>query len=124
MYVCHSSFSSQEQAPTEVPFHYSDSRAVVVYGPDGHDDSALRLAYMWARWVVRRQLALTSGDDLDMARVSSLIEDAQRALERSSAVKRYHTQAKRGIEKAQDQVASLVSEVDAALDALCTELTR
>ena len=49
-------FRSQEQAPTSVPFQYSDDKAIVVLDPDDGDDSALRLAYMWARWTVRRPL--------------------------------------------------------------------
>ena len=50
-------FRSQEQAPTSVPFQYNDDKAIVVLDPDDGDESALRLAYMWARWTVRRRLA-------------------------------------------------------------------
>ncbi len=115
-------FATQEQAPTAVSFQYSDSKAIIVFDKDGEDDTALRLAYMWARWVVRRQLAATSGDDLNLARVASLIEDARRALERVSTIKRFHSQAKKGIEQAADQVNGLVDEVEQALDALGAEL--
>ena len=37
-------FSTQAQAPTSVPFQYTDTRAIVVLDKDGLDDSALRLA--------------------------------------------------------------------------------
>lgn len=115
-------FTTQEQAPTAAPFHYSDSKAIVVFDKDGGDDTALRLAYMWARWVVRRQIAATSGEDLNLARVASLIEDARRALDRVTNIKRFHSQAKRNIEQAADQVKGLVDEVEQSLDALGAEL--
>lgn len=115
-------FTTQEQAPTAAPFHYSDTKAIVVFDQDGADDTALRLAYMWARWVVRRQLAGTSGADLELARISSLIEDARRALDRVTNIKRFHSQAKRSIELAADQVKGLANEVDQALEALKAEL--
>lgn len=111
-------FSTQEQAPTSVPFVYSDVKAIVVFDKLGTDDAALRLAYMWARWVVRRQLADSSGDDLDLARVTSLIEDARRALERISNIKRFHSTAKRSIKQASEQVEGLSDEVTLALDDL------
>ena len=115
-------FSRQDQAPTSVPFHYTDTKAIVVLDQEGLDDAALRLAYMWGRWVVRRQLAVGDGDGIDAARVSSLIEDARRALDRATAIKRSHTQAKKSIDQAASQVVSLLSEVEQALDALQDEL--
>ena len=52
-------FRSQDQAPTSVPFQYYDDKAIVVFDPDDDDESALRLAYMWARWTVRKGLAVS-----------------------------------------------------------------
>ena len=54
-------FTTQEQAPTSVPFHYAGNKAIVVLDKEGLDDAALRLAYMWARWVVRRDLCGRAG---------------------------------------------------------------
>ena len=114
-------FSSQDEAPTTVPFSYSDNRAIAVLDEDG-DDAALHLACMWARWLVRRHFASAGGGDLDTARITALIEDAGRALDRSTTIKRSHTQARKGIEQAGRELTSLVTEVREALEALATEL--
>src|SRR5439155_1211995 len=57
-------FRSQDQAPTAVPFAHFDDKAIAVLDPDDEDESALRLAYMWARWTVRKGLAV--GDEADV----------------------------------------------------------
>lgn len=111
-------FRSQDQAPSAVPFQYSDDKAIVVYDPDDGDDSALRLAYMWARWTVRRHLSGTEHDELDLEHVACLLDDAGRALERHTAIKRFHTQAKKNIDQAAEQAGDLVTETRQALDEL------
>jgi hypothetical protein len=115
-------FRSQEQAPTAVPFAHFDDKAIVVLDPDDEDDSALRLAYMWARWTVRKGLAVSEEAEIDLERVRCLLDDASRALERHTSIKRFHTQAKKSIDQAADQVRDLVTEVHDSLDALDTEL--
>lgn len=115
-------FRSQEQAPTAVPFAHFDDKAVVVLDPDDDDESALRLAYMWARWTVRKGLTVSEDTGLDLERVRCLLDDASRALERHTAIKRFHTQAKKSIDQAADQVRDLVGEVHESLDALDAEL--
>jgi hypothetical protein len=115
-------FTSQDQAPTAIPFHYTDNKAIVVLDKDGRDDSALRLAYMWARWVVRRQFADGDLEEVDLAKVGALIEDARRALERETTIKRFHSQAKRSIEQANEQMAALVAEVRQAIDSVAAEV--
>ena len=115
-------FHSQDQAPTSVPFQHYDDKAIVVFDPDDEDDSALRLAYMWARWTVRKGLAVSEEAEIDLERVRCLLDDASRALERHTAIKRFHTQAKKSIDQAADQVRDLVTEVHDALDALDGEL--
>ena len=79
-------FTTQEQAPTSVPFHYAGNKAIVVLDKEGVDDAALRLAYMWARWVVRRELCGAPADELDIARV--VHADRRRVPRRSSAAPR------------------------------------
>jgi len=115
-------FRSQEQAPTSVPFQYNDDKAIAVLDPDDGDDSALRLAYMWARWTVRRRLAVGEQPGLDLERIAGLLEDACRALERHTAIKRFHTQARKSIDQAGEQVNDMVGEVHDALDELEAEL--
>jgi hypothetical protein len=120
-------FRSQDQAPTKVPFTYNDDKAIAVLDPDEDDDSALRLAYMWARWTVRKQLAAADeeeGDTLDVERVRCLLDDASRALERHATIKRAHTAARKGIEQASEQVEALVHESRQAIDDLEAELQR
>ncbi len=115
-------FRSQEQAPTSVPFQYNDDKAIAVLDPDDGDDSALRLAYMWARWTVRRRLAVGEQPGLDLERIAGLLEDACRALERHTAIKRFHTQARKSIDQAGEQVNDMVGEVHDTLDDLEAEL--
>jgi hypothetical protein len=115
-------FRSQEQAPTSVPFQHFDDKAIVVLDPDDADDSSLRLAYMWARWTVRKQLACREQEDVDLERVGCLLDDAARGLERHTAIKRFHTQARKSIDQAADQVRDLVGEVHESLEALDAEL--
>ena len=107
-----------------MPFHYTANKAIVVFDADGSDDSALRLAYMWARWVIRRELSAAGADDVDLERVGALIKDARRAIERATAIKRYHTNAKKKIDQAAGQVMDLVVEVEEALDAVDAELAE
>lgn len=114
-------FDSQAKAPTTTPFSYSGNRAVVVLDKDG-DTAPLRLAYMWARWTVRREGSLLAAAGIDMDRVSLLIASAQQAIERHATIKRGHTQAKRCIDQAGSQVASLVTEIQSVLSDLEAEL--
>lgn len=115
-------FASQDQAPTSVPFHYTDNKAIVVFDADGHDDAALRLSYMWARWVVRRELAGADSEGFDLDRVTALLGEASRGLERITQIKKFHTQAKKNIDQAQDHAVSMVDEVEQALEQLEQEL--
>src|SRR6478672_3204234 len=115
-------FRSQDQAPTAVPFQHFDDKAIVVFDPDDEDDSALRLAYMWARWTVRKGLAVSEEAEVDLERVRCLLDDAARALERHTSIKRFHTQARKSIDQAADQVRDLVDEVHETLDSLDAEL--
>jgi len=115
-------FATQEQAPTSVAFQYSGTKAIVVLDPEGLDDSALRLAYMWARWVVRRELCGAPADELDLERVGTLLDDAARAIDRCTQIRKYHTQARNGIDKAAAELDALVDEVRESLDAISEEL--
>lgn len=115
-------FTTQEQAPTSVPFHYSGNKAIAVLDKEGTDDSALRLAYMWARWVVRRELCGTPVDELDIERVCALIDDASRGIERCTTIRKYHTQARKGIDQAGSELDAMVDEVRQSLDAIAEEL--
>ena len=102
---------------------YSDDKAIVVLDPDDCDDAALRLAYMWARWTVRKQLAAADeADGVDVERVRCLLDDAARALERHATIKRAHTVARKGIDQAAEQVEALVHESREAIEELQTEL--
>jgi hypothetical protein len=116
-------FSAADEAPTAVPFHHTGNKAIVVFDAEDGDDSALRLGYMWARWVVRRELAGSAAEDVDLDRIGGLIEDARRAIDRVTAIKRSHTQAKKSIDQAGEQVSALADEVREALDAVAEELS-
>jgi hypothetical protein len=114
-------FSREDHAPMPTSFSYSGSKAIVVLDKDDLDSSALRLGLMWARWMVRRQLA---GDqhELDTEAIQRLIEDAARALKRHTTIKRCHSTASKKIDEAASQVEDLVGEVDDALERLRIQL--
>jgi hypothetical protein len=114
-------FSSQDIAPTKVPFQYWENKAIVALDEGEGTDAALRLAYIWARWVVRRQLSDVQADDLDIERVSNALDGARLALERLSTVKRAHTNAVKMIEQAGDQVVMLVDGVNEAIEVVREE---
>jgi len=116
-------FAHQEQAPTTVPFHCNASRAVVVLDPEGGDDGALRLAYMWARWVARRDRARPD-DGFDPERVRDLIDEVNRALQRVRTIRRHHTEAAKGIERARDELGALEDDARRAIETLGRELLR
>lgn len=116
-------FSSQDLAPTRVGFHYSENRAIVVLDEHGDDTTSLRLAYMWARWVVRRTLhADGATDGVDVERMQRLVEDASRAIERCKAIRGANTKAIKAIEDAGSQLTCLQREAVEALDRLRDEL--
>ncbi len=115
-------FSSADQAPAPVPFTYTDNKAIAVFDPTDGDDSALRLAYMWARWVVRRELTGTDADGLDVERIASLLGDAARGLERVSQIKGFHTKARKNIDQAEQHALALADEVGDALAQIEAEL--
>lgn len=110
-------FSSQEVAPGTEPFRWFDRRAIVVLDKDEVDPSALRLAYLWARWVVTRD-ASGATDEVDVDRLLTVIEGATRSLRTASTVRGSHTQAKKAIDQAGRQLDALLTDVQAALDEL------
>lgn len=114
-------FSREEHAPIGTPFQFWGNCAIVVLDKDLVDDGPLRLACFWARWVVRRQLA-DDGSGISLSKVEGLIDEARRALDRVSTVRRCHTSARKKIDEAANQVNDLGSEVEAVLDAIASEL--
>jgi hypothetical protein len=116
-------FSSQDVAPGTEPFRWFDRRAIVVLDKDELDPQALRLAYLWARWVATRD-ASTACEGVDVDRLLALIEGATRSLKTASAVRGSHTQAKKAIDQAGRQLDSLLADVQSALDELQSVLAE
>jgi hypothetical protein len=110
-------FSSQDVIPGTEPFRWFDRCAIVVLDKDELDPHALRLAYLWARWVATRD-ASTASDDVDVDRLLVVVESACRGLKTASAVRGSHTQAKKAIDQAGRQLDALLADVQAALDEL------
>src|SRR5262245_17750951 len=109
-------FSSQDNAPTKLPFQHFDSQAIGVFDRDDADAQALRLTYLWARLEVRRRVAGDLDDVLDIDRLLGLLHRASSALERVRTIKRRHSEAKKAIESAATEVGDMVSEVRSVLD--------
>ncbi|MDB5478850.1 MAG: hypothetical protein JWM96_1345 [Alphaproteobacteria bacterium] len=116
-------FATTENAPTNVAFSTYGCKAVLVLDKDDPDPLAVRLAYMWARWVAKREL-VSDTNEIDAARIESLIDEARRALQRATTVKKCHTSARKGIDEATAHVDALVGEIVAVLDDLHAEVTK
>jgi hypothetical protein len=114
-------FATSSQSPVDAPFKPFDNKAIVVFEKASPNDLALRLACCWARWVVRRQLS-KAGDEIDLARVSALIDNARRALATSSKIRTALGGSKTHIDRALGHVEVLVSDIEAALQSIEAEL--
>ena len=115
-------FATQDMAPGVVPFEIHGTKAIVVWNPE-EDVGSLWLAYMWARMTVRQELAVNSAATFDLARATSLIEEAQLALADATTIKTGHTQAEKAIDRARAATDRLVGKVREALENLSGELT-
>jgi uncharacterized protein (UPF0147 family) len=73
---------------------------------------------MWARWVTRRSVSIGSFRHFNVEEVKEQIALAVQALNRISTIRRSHTTAKKEIERAGHQLASMAEEVISALDEL------
>jgi len=116
-------FSRAEHAPSPLPFSWSGNRAILVYDKEAPDDSALQLAYAWARWVCRRDLT-TDGAAIDAVRVEAAFTRARQALARQQSARSCFTSAIKKIDEGASHVADLVDELRVALAQLSEELNE
>jgi hypothetical protein len=114
-------FGNSDIAPIKVPFWAYGEKAVLVIDKEDPDESAVRLAYMWARWVARRRLAEYNAS-IDIDRIETLISDTIRALKLASQVRTSHTLAKKGIEDAGAHLDIMIREIQSAMDQLRSEI--
>jgi hypothetical protein len=115
-------FSHADHAPIPAPFAVFNDRAIVVYDKDESDATALRLGCAWARWIVQRETRPANAS-IDLESIGRLIDDARRALDRVSSIKRAHSAAAKKIGEAASQVADLNAEVGQALEQIERALT-
>jgi hypothetical protein len=94
-----------------------------VLDKDTMDDGALRLACLWARMMVRRHLS-DETTEVDFDRVAALIEDGRRALDRITAIRRYHSSARKCIDQASGQAGDMTTELGTVLDQIAAEISR
>lgn len=116
-------FADPSQAPVPVPFAPYGNRALVVLDDGEPSTPALRLATLWARWLVLRDAAFEV-ETLDVAAIEALLDRAHRALGRVSTIRRCHSRARKGLEEAQAEVATMVGEAEEAIDQLQRELRQ
>jgi hypothetical protein len=115
-------FSRQQHSPTAVPFVYNGNRAIVVLDKDDPDPAALTLAIMWARWTVRRALCDAPVDDINIEHIEQIIDEASRALDRVTTIRRCHSIAIKKIGEATDQGNCLHAEIQDSLARVRDEL--
>lgn len=116
-------FASQEVAPITVPFATYGNKAILVLDKDDPDPLVIRFAHMWSRWVAKRDLS-NDEVEIDTDRIEALIDDARRALQRVTQIKKHNTQARNSIDSASEQVTALADEVERALRDLDTEISK
>jgi hypothetical protein len=116
-------FSSAANAPIAGDFQDFGDKAIVVLDKDEGDAHALRLASMWARWIIGRQLAGAAAE-LDREQAVLLLERAKRALNAATTVRRAHTAARNQIDEAGKHFEALLRGVEEALTSLGDELAR
>lgn len=116
-------FSLSEHCPVPDPFTIFDNRAIVLYDKNSPDPSVLRLACMWARWVVQRE-AQPGDQQVDVDDIRALLEDGRRILGRRANIRRAHSFAAKKIQEASEQVdemhdgfAEIIERVEQALSA-------
>lgn len=115
-------FGSEEHAPTKIPFTQYGTKAILVIDKDEPDPGLVRLAYLWSSWVAKRHLTESDEDTVDLGRIESLVEEARRALQRITTIKRSHSTARKSIDEAGGQLDSLQTEVASVLDQLESEI--
>jgi hypothetical protein len=116
-------FGNPATAPIKVPFAQYGDKAVLVVDKEDPDNGAIQLAYMWARWVARRQQS--DGDvGIDVARVETLVADATRSLENVKQVRTCHTKARKSIDDAGTHLDTLTREIHSALSDLRVEIEK
>jgi len=116
-------FSREGHAPVPGPFQFWDNYGIVVLDKDTMDDGALKLACLWARMTVRRQLS-DETTEVDFDRVAALIEEGRRAMDRISAIRRYHSSARKCIDQASGQAGDMTAELATVLDQIAAEISR
>jgi len=109
-------FKTTEQAPGHVPFHYHDNQAIAVFDPDDGDTASLRLALMWARWVVQRSTR-PEEEGADLEAVEAALTNATNAVKKAAQIRANHTKAVKHIEEAADYLKALEADVGEAIAA-------
>lgn len=114
-------FAAGDLAPTELPFWYSDDKAIVVLDRDEPDPAALALACLFARWVVRRHSSQGDGGP-DVETMAGIIARMQRDLARVSTIRRSLSTAAKATGEARAQLDTLAGEIRDGLGELAALL--
>lgn len=108
-------FSSIGHSPVNEQLAIFDDKVLVVFDKDDPDPQALRLACAWARAITLAHAA-SDGAEIPLDAIRRVIDEARRALDRVSAIRRAHTSAARKIAEAGDHVTTLSLEITGALE--------
>jgi hypothetical protein len=114
-------FAAGALAPTDLPFWYSDDKAIVVLDRHDPDPAALALACLFARWVVRRHAHPGEGGP-DAEQMGAIIDRMQRDLARVSTIRRSLSSAAKATGEAREQLDTLATDIRAGLAELAAQL--
>ena len=114
-------FASEDQAPKmHSTFQCQGNMAWAIYDKETGDDSALRLAIMWARWVASREAR--QGTEVDPTRIADLIEKGSLSLKTIKSIRTAHTNIKTNVEKQVADADKHVADLEASLRQIFTDL--
>jgi hypothetical protein len=116
-------FGSAEVAPVKVPFAQYGDKAILVLDKEHPDPGAVSLAYLWSRWVARRNLA-DSAASPDFGKIEALIAELTRSLQHLTEAKKFLTVGRKGIDDAGAHLEAMKQEIKLLLDDLKTEIDK
>jgi hypothetical protein len=95
-------------------FRENGNNAILILDPLDPDPNAIKFAYLWSRWICRRDDASL----LDVGSVRDVMESIQRELSVITAIKTHHTKIAKELELVEPKVDGLETNVKVQLNKL------
>jgi hypothetical protein len=96
---------------------FDGDKLIIVLDDENPDQRLIRLAYLWARWIVLRSQSQEEGE-FDFVAIERVITSLQREFDGLANLKRIHTPIKQNIIAAQEWVEKFEESLDSLMDEL------